>query len=396
MRICPKCGDYYADGSLAFCFADGTPLVSVDPGSQKWDEGARVIEKKANELSKQKRRLKWRRISLSTMIILTVVAFVLAAAHSRFYLEPPPPPPPPSPTQTPTPAPPWSPTPTPALYKVNGRVMDQDKPLSGVKIMLSGAKLDSTTTDAHGKYTFSNLPAAGSYTITPQPGATMSFNPPSRSIDKLTKDESADFNLVPPVLYKITGQVLDTGKPLRDVSIQLSDGSKVLPAKTDQNGQYAFNGLPAGGSYTITPSKPLVVFNPLSRSINKLTKDESADFTLSKPVVYKITGQVMDASPGKPAGGIKGVQVVLKGGAGTAPVTTDENGRYTFSGLPAGGTYTVTPDRKGMDFGPGSRTFKNLAKDEKADFSLDRRHATPTPTPNQTPVLIKAPTPTRH
>lgn len=193
MRICPKCGDYYADGSLAFCLADGTPLVGVDPGSQNWSEGARVIAEKANALSKQKRRLKWRRVSLGTMMILTVVAFLLAAAQNRFYLEPPPPPP-----ATPTPTPSPSPTPTPALFKINGRVTDQDKPLSGVRIMLSGTKPGSTTTDANGNYTFIDLPAGGSYTITPQPSATMSFKPPSRPINKQTMDESeVDFDRVP-------------------------------------------------------------------------------------------------------------------------------------------------------------------------------------------------------
>jgi hypothetical protein len=51
-------------------------------------------------------------VMLSTMLIVTVIAFVLAAAQNRFYLEPPPPPPPPPFTATPTPIPA---TPTPTL-----------------------------------------------------------------------------------------------------------------------------------------------------------------------------------------------------------------------------------------------------------------------------------------
>ena len=109
MRICPKCGDYSAESSLAFCPADGTPLVNLDPSSEKWGQGAKVIEKKQQALRQQKRRLKWRRVVLSTMTILTLVAFVLGAVRSRFYLEPPQ-----SPMLTATPTVTGTPTPMPA------------------------------------------------------------------------------------------------------------------------------------------------------------------------------------------------------------------------------------------------------------------------------------------
>lgn len=89
MRICPKCGDYYADALLAFCLIDGTPLVDVDPLGERWSEGARVIEEKKNALRKQKRKLKWRRVLLSamTMLIATLVVCVVAV-NSFIYLKP--------------------------------------------------------------------------------------------------------------------------------------------------------------------------------------------------------------------------------------------------------------------------------------------------------------------
>lgn len=51
--------------------------------------------------------------------------------------------------------------------------------------------LTSTTTDANGYYTFSQLMAGGSYTITPV--AQTSFSPTIRSFSDLRRDESADF-----------------------------------------------------------------------------------------------------------------------------------------------------------------------------------------------------------
>lgn len=91
MRVCPKCGDYYADGLLAFCLADGTPLVDVAPGGETWSEGVRVVEEKAHALRQHGRRLKRRRIltSVMTTLVMTVVVCVVVV-NSLIYLRPPP------------------------------------------------------------------------------------------------------------------------------------------------------------------------------------------------------------------------------------------------------------------------------------------------------------------
>ena len=89
IRTCPKCGDYYADALLAFCLADGTPLVNVEPLSESWREGARFIEEKEKALRKQKRKLKWRRVFVSAMTMLIAIMVVLVVAVNSFiYLKP--------------------------------------------------------------------------------------------------------------------------------------------------------------------------------------------------------------------------------------------------------------------------------------------------------------------
>lgn len=89
LRACPKCGDYYADASLAFCLSDGTPLVSVDPHSESWSEGARVVEAKEQALKRQQRKLKWRRVLMSMMTILMVIMVVcVVVVNSYIYLKP--------------------------------------------------------------------------------------------------------------------------------------------------------------------------------------------------------------------------------------------------------------------------------------------------------------------
>lgn len=89
IRTCPKCGDYYADDSLAFCLTDGAPLLGVEQFSEKWREGSRVLEEKQRRLRKQQRRLKRRRVltSMTTMLIATMVLCVVAI-NGLIYLKP--------------------------------------------------------------------------------------------------------------------------------------------------------------------------------------------------------------------------------------------------------------------------------------------------------------------
>jgi hypothetical protein len=89
IRTCPKCRAYYADALLAFCLADGTPLVNVSPSSENWREGARVIEERSSALQKKTRKMKWRRAFMSAMtaVIATVVVCVVAI-NGLIYLRP--------------------------------------------------------------------------------------------------------------------------------------------------------------------------------------------------------------------------------------------------------------------------------------------------------------------
>ncbi|HEX8734454.1 MAG TPA: FG-GAP-like repeat-containing protein [Pyrinomonadaceae bacterium] len=64
-----------------------------------------------------------------------------------------------------------------------------------------------------------------------------------------------------------------------------------------------------------------------------------------------------------------GVTVTLSGTT-NAVTTTDAGGFYQFSGLPPGGSYTVTPSFPNYLFTPASRTFNNLTSNQTADFEV--------------------------
>jgi hypothetical protein len=63
-------------------------------------------------------------------------------------------------------------------------------PLRHIKVSLEGSMATSATTDANGYYTFGNLRAGGSYTVTPR---ELRLTPLHRLFDNLRRDESADF-----------------------------------------------------------------------------------------------------------------------------------------------------------------------------------------------------------
>ncbi len=244
-------------------------------------------------------------------------------------------------------------------------------PLEGVPVMLSGTKSAATTTDSNGSYSFSKLRAGGNYTITPvRPG--MTFIPASRALSKLLRDESADFtSVIQPNVYKITGRVTDTRGPLAGAKINL-EGSKLTSTLTDANGYYTFSDLREGGSYSVIP-KGHLSFSPASRSFNNLRRNESADFSAKdQPVVYRISGRVRNAH--QPLNGIR----IKLDGTKSGSTTTDTNGYYSFTGLSAGGDYTITPSAR-LRFAPSHRSLNNLRQDGLADFLVEQENQTDEP-----------------
>ncbi len=295
MRICPKCRAFYGDPQLAFCLADGTPLANVNPQSEKFKEGSRAVEEQAKRLSKQRRRVRWRKIVLASLTTL-VMAMVVTTSFTVETTTPtqpesssslPSPDPHPSltptesltpsslPSPTPSPSPSISPTPTPTpipVYKITGVVTTTGQPLGGVAVQLSGAKTDTTKTDPNGRYAFNDLRADGNYLVTPV-HVQITFAPASRSFNSLNKNELADF---PAAVFRISGRVTSLAGPLRRVKISL-EGSKATSMETDDNGYYAFTDLRAGGSYTVSLSAARIQ-PPTSRFFGNLRRDESADF----------------------------------------------------------------------------------------------------------------------
>ncbi len=159
-------------------------------------------------------------------------------------------------------------------FKISGHITDQDNaPLAGVTVALSGSQSATTTTDGSGNYLFTNLPTSGEYRVTPtltdQNFDTASFITPNG-------DQVANF-IAKPKTYLVKGTVSSGGLPLPGVLVALS-GSALGSAVTDGAGGYSF-ALVKGGGYVLTPTKANYSFAPVSTSINAVNADTQIDFT---------------------------------------------------------------------------------------------------------------------
>ncbi len=247
----------------------------------------------------------------------------------------------------------------PSTFNIAGRVADANGlALSGITVTLNGSQALTTLTDAAGRYHFNNLPTSGSYTVNAsKPYYT--FAPPTRSFNAPTANQTADF-VGTAAKFTISGRVLEmiNSTPMQGVTITVN-GSQSATTTTDSNGNFSFQ-LPALGNYTLTPSLKHYAFQAPSLSFNNLTADQTASFT-GKRNSHTISG-VVTMKNGTP---MSGVYVILS----ETVATTDAAGRYSFTGLPAGGNYKLTPSKANYVFEPSSLTFNDLSANQTANFT---------------------------
>lgn len=256
-------------------------------------------------------------------------------------------------------------------HSIGGQIRDNNNaPLAGVNVNLSGDQTATTTTDANGNYSFANLAAGGNYIVTPQ-FANYAFAPPSAPFNNLSANSTANFTGTPGA-HTISGRVADaSNNPLANVTVTLS-GAQSGTALTDASGNYAFN-VAAGASYTVTPSRANYTFAPPSASFANIASNQTANFTGTLQT-FSIGGRVSDGNNN----GVAGVNVALSGGQ-AANTTTDAAGNYSFANLPAGANYTVTPARAGYTFTPANATFNNLSANATANFLASTLPTQPQP-----------------
>jgi hypothetical protein len=244
-------------------------------------------------------------------------------------------------------------------HTISGRVTKADgSALAGALVALTGSQVSNATTDAEGKFSFANLAGGGDYTVNVSL-RHYTFAPASKEFRDLGADASGLF-VATLNTHTISGRATKgDGSPLAGAVVTLK-GSKSATTTTDAAGNYSFQSLDGGGSYTLTATKANYTFAPTGRTFDDLSTNQSADFAATL-LNYRIGGRVTENGSG-----LGGVAVALNGSQ-SASMTTAADGSYSFT-VPAEGNYTVTAARIHYAFAPESQTFDNLGGDKTADF----------------------------
>jgi uncharacterized repeat protein (TIGR01451 family) len=194
----------------------------------------------------------------------------------------------------------------PTNYTISGRISDAgNNSIAGVALTLAGTASSvmsaNTTTDAGGNYSFS-VPAGGNYTVTPaKPDYT--FNPASKTFNALSANKTGE-NFAGTLAYTISGTVSALGGgSLSGVTVALS-GAGTGTQTTDAQGQFTFNNLAPGGTYTVTPALNNFTFNPQSRTYGNLNASQAAanfEAVSTEPTDLQITASASatELAPGE-------------------------------------------------------------------------------------------------
>jgi hypothetical protein len=244
---------------------------------------------------------------------------------------------------------------------ISGRVADSGGTgIAGVSISLSGSKSATTSTDNDGAYSFAVEPG-GSYTVTPS-SAFHTFTPANSTFNSLTQSQTGNF-VGQLKLYLISGNVTLAGAGVGGVTLSLTSTTPGFTPRSvttaASTGAFSFGSLPAGQDYLVTPSSNIYSFTPIYRSYSKLAANQTAQTFSATRKSYTIVGTVLLGAAG--LGGAKLTLTSTASGFTPQTVTTLSDGSYSFTALPAGFTYKVTPVASSVySFTPASRSYSSL------------------------------------
>jgi hypothetical protein len=137
-------------------------------------------------------------------------------------------------------------------------------------VLTRGGQIE-TTTNAQGNYSFNIFLGGDFYVVQPFLNG-FTFEPFRVELQPVTGDVTVNFVGVPSgSMRTLQGRIIDTsGNSVIGLPVTLS-GARNATVKTNASGIYTFNSLPAGQSYTVTPSTADGLgFTPAQRSYQNL------------------------------------------------------------------------------------------------------------------------------
>lgn len=223
----------------------------------------------------------------------------------------------------------------PASIVIGATPGTSDYPTSRVEFY-SGTTLLGSDTSAPYSFTWTGV-LAGRYTVSARTVAGTGARATSSFVDITVMPGES-----------ITGIVTGSnGAPLSGLVVNLS-GTQAKTTSTAANGSYIFSNLQLGGSYTVTATdNAFDKFTP--QLVNNLSGVATVNFT-GTPQLYSIAGRLVYAGG---TSGVPDAQIALTGSVGfpTQTMLTAADGAYSFTNIPAGANYTLTPSKIGDPVG---------------------------------------------
>jgi len=256
--------------------------------------------------------------------------------------------------------------PTPVKpFSFSGQTRDDNNtPLAGVELTLTdrtAGTIQTTTAAADGRFAFDVWPGH-SVTVTPTTTAIFGFD--AQSFDQVSGDQVLAFRATR-FFYTISGKLTGSvGSGVVPGATVILSGSHPATTTTDNNGNYSFPVVAAGGDYAISILQTdYYTFAP--KSLANLIGNSIVNFE-GILRLYTVSGWVQ-LGPSKLPG-----LVVPISGSQTTTVTTDENGNYSIV-LPAGGNFAITPTLTYYEFTPASQIVTDLRSDQINRFFVGSR-----------------------
>lgn len=211
----------------------------------------------------------------------------------------------------------------------------------------AGQDVATTTTDGNNAYTLPNLPAPAVYELS---FAADGYQP---SVVQ-TKVDGGSQRIQPTVLLtagpgQISGVVTDGSTPLGGITVTTTVGGKPVTTGTPTTGEvgrFVLGNLPTPATYVLTVSG--AGFGGTTVVVDLGPGQNRDDLAVS---LSSGTGQLSGVLVGSDGVGIGGATVTV--GGMTNPPTTNTLtagtvGAFSFSGLPAGASLTLTFDKSGF------------------------------------------------
>lgn len=274
----------------------------------------------------------------------------------------------------------------PFNHRITGRVFDltANAGVANITINLTSQSnpniTATTTTDASGNYTFTDLGGTpdDSITITPV-SANYNFDPQTRNIGFLgyinwdtqnfwvtritqisvaltSPTEGQTFTA--PATINLAATASSGAGSITKVEFMQRRGAVVTSLGTDTTAPYEFQA-------TNVAANSYYYFARATDSTNAVTDSAEVNVTVNAPVTtIRLQGEITNPS----GGWMPGITVNLTGTANGNPVNqtsiSNNFGSYGFFNLPAGGNYTITPQVVGsMTFTPVSFSVNNATED---------------------------------